>query len=810
MPDVNPPASGHTYLRLREVLAADEPEPPSGPLVPVRPAGAEIRAALADPTRVLGDYLLLAAVGQGGMGVVWKAWDRALERTVAIKFLRHAASPRPFDQERFLREARLLARLSHPHIVRVLGLGVRDGAPYVVMEWVGPESLLDRLRAGPCPPAEAVPLLLDIADALAYAHRQGILHRDVKPSNILLEPGGAGAARPGPKLIDFGLARDIFTAVGVLTEAGLGTPAYAAPEQARGDSPRLGPACDVFGLGATLYHVLAGRAPVWEDVPAGPGEARVAATRRSRLVPPRHWVPHLDRRTEAVVLRAMQTRPEDRYPDMPAFSDALKALGAEASPRRAATPRSAGATAGGGSPAARRSWLPGWLRLCLGTAAVAAIAAFAAGQIYAARAAARSAGVAASLREGTARLAEANQVHALADAPLREHLLAEAWHCVDAALAVDARFAPARLLRARIARTRADAGHEEGYGQALTDLEEAARDPDCSAVADGERLKLVLRAYLIRASDPRLLPEPGAALVQAAIERVRAASRRGADVGGTVALQADPIPVLAEAMAAFRRRDAAATLAPLSPPAPVEEGADRHLLRARAHLLLGQAKEGRAALDCAAAAEPFLRVAQQLRLEVHLACADAAKTREVLAPLLAAAPADPMWRYYDALVYLAQGDLPAAIAALDRLRSEHPDDVVILGDLGVARLLAGEPGPARALLEEYARRAPPDLAAHAGYHLACLDAADPAHAGAAGHRGPPPELRLARLLQRRRADDPAGFGADGPDPARPLAHVSFLFTITASGLRGDPLLDPLRQQPDLWAKIEPLLVAPPK
>ncbi|MCO5166160.1 MAG: protein kinase [Planctomycetes bacterium] len=261
-------------------------------------------AAAPLPARV-GDLEVVAELGRGGMGVVYAARDPALGREVAVKVL-HAHGATPDARRRFEVEARAAARLSHPGIVAVHALGVDQatGAPYVVMERVRGESLRDALRGGPLAPAEAARLAEEVARALATAHEAGVLHRDVKPHNVLLDERGAA------RLVDFGLAKALDAADG-LTSTGqvLGTPAYMSPEQADGDGARAGPASDVWSLGATLYEMLTGRPPFCRaSVPA-----TLSAVLHADPVAPARLRPGVPRDLETIVLCCLEKDPTRRY-----------------------------------------------------------------------------------------------------------------------------------------------------------------------------------------------------------------------------------------------------------------------------------------------------------------------------------------------------------------------------------------------------------------------------------------------------------------------------------------------------------------
>jgi serine/threonine-protein kinase len=204
----------------------------------------------------MGDYELLEELGRGGMGVVYKARQRSLNRVVAVKRLLASGLATPQNQARFRAEAEAAAMLSHPHIVSVYEVGSSDGQPYFSMQYVPGVTLSERLAAGPVPALEAATLLAKSCRAIHYAHQHGVLHRDLKPSNILIDDQGE------PHISDFGLAKQI-DVDSDLTRSGavLGTPSYMPPEQAAGKRGQLGPASDVYSLGAILYQMLTGRPP---------------------------------------------------------------------------------------------------------------------------------------------------------------------------------------------------------------------------------------------------------------------------------------------------------------------------------------------------------------------------------------------------------------------------------------------------------------------------------------------------------------------------------------------------------------------
>jgi predicted Ser/Thr protein kinase len=292
---------------------------------------------------VLSDrYEVEELVGTGGMSSVYRAHDRLLDRKVALKVLHQQYSEDGEYVERFRREARAVAALSHPNIVTVIDRGEHDGRQFIVFEYIDGENLKALVqRRGPAPVVTALELAIQTARGLSFAHQQGLVHRDVKPQNILLN--GDGQA----KVTDFGIARSLDVQHG-MTQTGtvLGTSDYIAPEQAQGQ--RVDEHTDVYSLGVVLYEMLTSEVPF-------PGENFVAvAMRHINEEPPpiRDKRPDVSPRLEAAVQRAMAKRPEDRFPTMADFARELEAnlavaLGgtavAPAPPPRPRAPRRPGA-----------------------------------------------------------------------------------------------------------------------------------------------------------------------------------------------------------------------------------------------------------------------------------------------------------------------------------------------------------------------------------------------------------------------------------------------------------------------------------
>jgi serine/threonine protein kinase len=266
-----------------------------------------------------GDYVLLEEVGRGGMGIVFKARHKSLDRIVALKVLRSDGTGE--ERKRFDREAQAVARLQHPNIVQVYEVGENTGGAFVSLEFVDGQSLARRLHGTPLPARQAAALVDSLARAMHYAHEKGVIHRDLKPANVLL--AGTPETRLEAcvaKVADFGLAKRLDTQGDTQSGAVLGTPSYMAPEQAEARSAAIDRRTDVYGLGAILYELLTGRPPFRADTPLQTLKQVVEAEpARPRLL--NSAVP---RDLETVCLKCLGKEPQGRYPSAAALAGDLE------------------------------------------------------------------------------------------------------------------------------------------------------------------------------------------------------------------------------------------------------------------------------------------------------------------------------------------------------------------------------------------------------------------------------------------------------------------------------------------------------
>jgi eukaryotic-like serine/threonine-protein kinase len=286
------------------------PPPPARvptPDLPTRTAGPHPDAARpgpAAPPPQLAGYEVLGELGRGGMGVVYKARQVGLKRLVALKMILTGEHAGVQERARFRAEAEAVARLGHPNVVQVYEVGEHQGHPYLALEFVEGGGLDRKLAGSPQPAQEAAALVATLARAVAHAHAQGIVHRDLKPANVLLTADGT------PKITDFGLAKRLDDGA-LKTQSGavLGTPSYMAPEQAAGRTREVGPAADVWALGAVLYECLTGRPPFRGGTALDTLQLVVGA----EPVPPRQFNPAVPRDLETVCLKCLRKDPRQRY-----------------------------------------------------------------------------------------------------------------------------------------------------------------------------------------------------------------------------------------------------------------------------------------------------------------------------------------------------------------------------------------------------------------------------------------------------------------------------------------------------------------
>jgi serine/threonine protein kinase len=301
----------------------------------LEPGFSAIDSAAVSPDSSLkqfGDYELLQELGHGGMGVVYKARQKKLNRTVALKMLLLGQFSSEQSVKRFEREAQAAAALHHPNIVSIYDVGEIEGQHYFTMEYVEGHSLASVLRDGPLPPREAAQYCRSIAEAIGAAHAAGILHRDLKPSNIVIDPFDQ------PRITDFGLAKRFSEAPGsasatqhpdssiqppvpdiTLTGQILGSPNYLAPELAAGKLAEVGPTCDLFSIGAILYECLTGRPPFM----AATVQETLLRIRDTEPVAPRIFNGSVPRDLETICIKCLQKEPQRRYQTAQELADEL-------------------------------------------------------------------------------------------------------------------------------------------------------------------------------------------------------------------------------------------------------------------------------------------------------------------------------------------------------------------------------------------------------------------------------------------------------------------------------------------------------
>lgn len=300
-------------------------------LSPPRDANAETRAYFGDDTpaarpgkrltpiplpKAVAGYEILGVLGRGGMGVVYKARQPGLKRLVALKMILAGGHASADDLARFRSEAEAVAHLQHPNIVQIYEIGEDEGRPYFSLEFIDGESLSNKLEGKPQTPRQAAEIIHVLAQAMAVAHARGIVHRDLKPANILVTKEGT------PKITDFGLAKRLEDEEGGQTRSGsiLGTPDYMSPEQASGRIREVGPAADIYALGAMLYEMLAGRVPLKGASVLDTLQQVVA----KEPVAPTQLEPKVPRDLETICLKCLRKDPAKRYPRIDDLAEDLR------------------------------------------------------------------------------------------------------------------------------------------------------------------------------------------------------------------------------------------------------------------------------------------------------------------------------------------------------------------------------------------------------------------------------------------------------------------------------------------------------
>jgi WD40 repeat protein/serine/threonine protein kinase len=284
-------------------------------------------------SRQIGQYTLINEVGEGGMGVVYRAEQAKLKRSVAVKIIRHGVNSTAGEVDRFCAEAEAVARLQHPNIVQIFEVGSQEGVYFLALEYVSGGNLDQHLAGTPQEPQAAAQLTATLARAVHHAHQRGILHRDLKPANVLLQvvqnhdrqSGDASRVdlqRAVPKIADFGLAKQCGVDADGRTESGmlLGTPSYMAPEQFSGMPGQLTPAVDVYGLGAILYQMLTGRPPFKGASPL----STLEQVKTQEPLAPRRFQRHISIDLESICLKCLEKEPRRRYATAEALADDLE------------------------------------------------------------------------------------------------------------------------------------------------------------------------------------------------------------------------------------------------------------------------------------------------------------------------------------------------------------------------------------------------------------------------------------------------------------------------------------------------------
>ncbi|QDS91177.1 Serine/threonine-protein kinase PknB [Rosistilla ulvae] len=268
------------------------------------------------PGTIIDDYEIIDEIARGGMGVVYRARQRSLQRIVALKMVLPGEGTRIEDRMRFANEARAAAELDHPGIVPVFDVGAYRGQPYFTMAFIDGDSLSTMLLNGPLSPQQSAAIARDVARAISAAHARQIIHRDLKPANILMEPGGQ------PRITDFGVCKSIAPDTAELTSNGgmIGTPHYMPPEQAHATGEPIGPTADVYSIGAVLYTMLTGRPPFQ----AASAIEVVGQVIGQAPVRPSQLNARLRGDLETITLKCLEKLPRNRYQSAAALADDLQ------------------------------------------------------------------------------------------------------------------------------------------------------------------------------------------------------------------------------------------------------------------------------------------------------------------------------------------------------------------------------------------------------------------------------------------------------------------------------------------------------
>src|SRR5215470_9569795 len=294
-----PSATGSTPSSFTKAVPATSPARPPGAI---------------EPGSVIGErFEVLQLLGEGGMGAVYKAHDRELERDVALKLIRPELARNPEILQRFKHELILARQVTHRNVIRIFDLGQAEGHKYITMEYLDGRDLRSVLREkGKLPPEEAAKIVLQICRALEAAHGEGVIHRDLKPQNIMLDASGRAY------VMDFGIARSAYLPGMTQTGALVGTPEYMSPEQAKGE--KLDERSDLFSLGVILYELLVGKSPYYSETPLATLWRRI----QEKAKPLIEVDPTIPQPLSDIVAKALEIEPENRFANAGEFAQQLE------------------------------------------------------------------------------------------------------------------------------------------------------------------------------------------------------------------------------------------------------------------------------------------------------------------------------------------------------------------------------------------------------------------------------------------------------------------------------------------------------